>query len=269
MKHLFLSLALMAFLTTTANAQSQADLPLSVERSLLSLENRLDKFENATEAGLNRLDGRIDGVSNGMLGQIIFPLVIGLITYLLGLWTTKLQMRTISDAKIKEWLEKIAPVQCDIALKEYLKAKFPGNLSYLMAAAQAIAYDQELRQTKKVRILGVNPVISHKIVEHLRENKFLQVEFVTYVEGKSLPEADLILIDRYSCLKSEKPMEENQVRDIIKAAKASPQNPCVHYFGKFIAGLPEIMTEKHALSNAEFSLVPNLMDHLRFAFPQP
>ncbi len=265
----YLVLFMLTLFSVSSSVYAQSPEPrTNQEVALEVIEKKLESLENDTKTGIDRLENRIDGVSNGILSQILIPLLLAAISFFLGYWNTKYQMRIVTDAKIKEWLDKIVPEQCDIALKEYLKNRFPGNLEFLMAAARYIAYDQELKQTKRLRVIGMDQKLSQKVLDQLRFNSLLQVEFIPFKEGMALPTADLILIDRISCLNSPKPMEEDHVRDLIKEAKASDQNPCVHYFGKMIVGLPEIINEKHAFSNAPFSLVPNLMDQLRFAFPQ-
>lgn len=249
-------------------AQVPSDPTQDLQSQTESLQVQIKKIEDNTIDRIDKLDSKIDGINYGILQQLAIPLAIGVITFLLGLWATKRQMRIISDEKIKEWLEKIAPDQCEIALQNYLKARFPGNLEFLMSAAKNIAYDQELRQLKTIRIIGMDELLSQTIVAQLRTNDFLQVEFVKHNPDKKLPQADLILIDRYSCLKSDTPMGEEDVKQLITQAKSSPEKPAVHYFGKTIYGLPEIITAKHALSSAQFSLIPNIMDQLRFVFPQ-
>ena len=256
------------FIATLAIGQNSDSSLSQVSAKIESIENKIEKIEDRNASQFDKLDNRIDGINYSVVQQLAVPIIIGLITFVLGLLATKRQMRVITDDKIKEWLEKIAPPQCEIALQAYLKSSFPGNLEFLMAAAKNIAYDQELRQLKTIRVIGLKQDLSQRIVDQLRNNDFLQVEFVQFSSNMSLPKADLILIDKYSCIALEEPMDDSQVGELIKRAKSSAENPAVHYFGKFNPGLPQIMTEKHALSSAQFSLIPNIMDQLRFVFPK-
>jgi hypothetical protein len=276
-KHLLFLLLILSGLCNPTQADTLAP-PL---QKLTAQLDALDKAYQASEANhrieVANLQNEINANKNSVITlalPYLVTLAIGLVLYLFGNHSQKGKLKEWTHDRVDQQLQAIVPKASDEKLQAYLKKQFPGDLKALMLGAKMVAYDVELRQTQRIVLIGMNAGRSQAILDQLKADGFLQVEFRAFVPGMDIPTPDLLLIDRYSCKKSDQPMSEGDVEGLIKKAKALTKGSgksgmlFVHYFGETIPALRAITDERHAFSNMPNTLIPNIMDQLRYAFPQ-
>jgi hypothetical protein len=258
--------------------------PDPLELQLQALTQQVTDLKSSLailEANLHVEDGKlqnqIDADRNSVFSLVlpyVVTLAMGLALFFFGNQSQNGKIKELTQHRVDQQLEKIIPETCDQKVWEYFKKKFPGDLSALQLAAKMIAYDVELRQTKRILLVGMDAQQSQPVIDRLRADGFKQVEFKQFAKGMACPHTDLLLIDRYYSKDSADMMDANDVEALIKSAKSANKGSdpsatvFVHYFGDRIPGLLVITDGSQAFSNMPNTLIPNIMDHLRFAYPK-
>jgi hypothetical protein len=275
--YLLFLLLLISGMANPAQADTLAPPLQKLSAQLETLEKALQASEASHRIEVGNLQNEINASKNSVITlalPYLVTLAMGLVLYLFGNHSQKGKLKEWTHDRVDQQLNEIVPKASDEKLQSYLKKQFPGDLKALMAGAKMVAYDVELRQTKRIVLIGMEAVRSRAILDQLKADGFLQVEFRAFVPGMDIPGPDLLLIDRYSCKKSDQPMSQSDVETLIKKAKlvnkggTLPPGIFVHYFGEFFLPLKEITDERNAFSNMPNTLIPNIMDQLRYAFPQ-
>lgn len=229
----------------------------------------LEKLEKRQSVEIGELRNEIKDVDTSLWRQVIPPIVIALISAFLGVWYVRNDLRNKAEAVATTWMEKEVPPQCNAILNEFLKGTFPGNIPHLMEAVRRIAYDEDLRYGKKIRVLCVDEQGGKRLVSILKDSGFKQVEFIKYQKGMAPPKADVLLLNCFARPDANNELDEIGVAALIDKCEKDSNGTLVHYFGKYIQNIQKGMLGRVAMSSAEFTLSRNLLDQLRYVFPDP
>jgi hypothetical protein len=229
----------------------------------------LDKLEKTHSVEIEALRNEIKAVETGFWREVITAIMIPFVTAFLGIWYVRNDMRKRVEDIATKWMEKEVPPRCNTLLTDFLSKRFPGDIPHLMEAVRRIAYDEDLRYGKKVRVLSVDELGGKRLVSILKEAGFKQVEFIKYLKGMAPPKADVLLLDRFTVSDAKNELDENGIAALIEKCQKDPNGPIVHYMGSIIKNLGQAVRSIDATTSFEYTLTRNLLDQLRYVFPDP